>query len=50
MNQEAITLEDCLLNCEVNNQRAIINDGQVIDFEEDLSVQTNTTYIIFRHE
>lgn len=35
INKEAITIQDCLDNFEKKNRRAIINDGQVVDFERE---------------
>lgn len=35
INREAITIQDCLDNFEKKNRRAILNDGQVVDFEEE---------------
>lgn len=34
MNMEAITLQDCIENYEMKGQAAIINDGQVLGFEQ----------------
>ena len=50
MNMDAITLEDCLIHFEINSQRAVINDGHVIDFEEDLSFKTSTSYVLIFRE
>lgn len=33
MNYEAITIEDCIENYEMRGKSAIINDGQVVEFE-----------------
>ena len=35
INKEAITIQDCLDNYEMKNRRAILNDGQVVDFEKE---------------
>lgn len=35
INKEAITIQDCLDNFEKKNRRAILNDGQVVDFERE---------------
>lgn len=35
INPETITIQDCLDNFEKRNRRAICNDGQVVDFEEE---------------
>jgi hypothetical protein len=35
INKEAITIQDCLDNFEKKNRRAILNDGQVVDFEKE---------------
>ena len=35
INKEAITIQDCLDNYEKKNRRAILNDGQVVDFERE---------------
>ena len=45
MNMEIITLDDCLMQYEVNQQTTLINDGQVIGFEDDC-MELNTTYCI----
>ncbi len=50
MNMEVITLEDCLINYEVNYQTTTINDGQVIGFEEDLSMLNYAPHLIFKDE
>ncbi len=34
MNMEAITLQDCIDNYEKKGQAAVINDGQVLGFEQ----------------
>lgn len=34
MNMEAITLPDCIDNYEKKDQAAVINDGQVLGFEQ----------------
>lgn len=34
MNMEAITLQDCIDNYEKKDQAAVINDGQVLVFEQ----------------
>ncbi|MDD5935595.1 MAG: hypothetical protein PUC65_08570 [Clostridiales bacterium] len=50
MNMDIITLEDCLINYEVNNKTALINDGHVIDFKEEAINQTSIPYILIRNE
>jgi hypothetical protein len=35
MNMDAITLEDCIINYEVNNCTIIMNDGHVLGFVEE---------------
>ena len=35
INKEAITIQDCLDNYEKKNRCAILNDGQVVDFERE---------------
>lgn len=34
MNMEVITLQDCIDNYEKKDQAAVINDGQVLGFEQ----------------
>lgn len=34
MNMETITLQDCIENYEMKGKEAIINDGQVLGFEQ----------------
>lgn len=34
MNMETITLQDCIDNYEKKDQAAVINDGQVLGFEQ----------------
>lgn len=34
MNMEAITLQDCIDNYEMKGQAVVINDGQVLGFEQ----------------
>lgn len=34
MNMEAITLQDCIDNYEKKDQATVINDGQVLGFEQ----------------
>lgn len=34
MNMDIITLEDCIIQYEVNQQMVLINDGYIIGFEE----------------
>ena len=34
MNMEAITLQDCIDNYEKKDQAVVINDGQVLGFEQ----------------
>ena len=34
MNMDAITLDDCIINYEVNNCATILNDGHVLGFIE----------------
>lgn len=34
MNMEAITLQNCIENCEMKGQAAVINDGQALGFEQ----------------
>ena len=46
MNMDAITLEDCLLNYEVNNQVAIINDGHIMEFIDDESISLYMVYFL----
>lgn len=46
MNMDMITLEDCLLNYEVNNKSVIINDGKIIDFEDSTDIPLYTVYIV----
>ncbi len=48
MNMKVITLEDCLINYEVNYLVTIINDGQVIGFEEDVTISNYTPHLIFQ--
>ena len=50
MNMDAITLEDCLINYEVNYVRVIINDGHIIEFEEDLTLMPYTPYVLIYRE
>nr|DAI20881.1 MAG TPA: hypothetical protein [Bacteriophage sp.] len=34
MNMETITLQDCIENYEMKGQASVINDGQVLGFEQ----------------
>ena len=45
MNYDAVTLEECLIQYELNLQVAIINDGHIVAFEDDTSISFNTVYI-----
>ena len=47
MNMDAITLEDCIVNYEVNNCTTIMNDGHVLGFIEDEYQALTTPYTIF---
>ena len=40
MNMDAITIEDCMINYEVNNCATIINDGHVLKFIEEEPLRT----------
>ena len=33
MNYEAVTVQDCIDNCEKRNKSTVINDGQVVGFD-----------------
>lgn len=46
MNLDDVSLEDCLLQYEVNNQVAIINDGHITGFEDDKSISLYVAYFI----
>ncbi len=46
MNLDAISLDDCLLNYEVNSQVAIINDGHIIKFEDEESIPLYMIYYL----
>lgn len=46
MNLDAVTLEDCLLHHEVNNQVTIINDGHIVGFEDDQSISLHIVYFL----
>ena len=35
MNMETITLQDCIENYEMKGQASVINDGQVLGFEQE---------------
>lgn len=36
MELDLVTIEDCLIQYEVNQQTVLLNDGHVIGFEEEL--------------
>lgn len=46
MNLDDVSLEDCLLQYEVNNQVTIINDGHITGFEDDRSISLYVAYFI----
>lgn len=46
MNLDDVSLEDCLLQYEVNNQITIINDGHITGFEDDTSISLYVAYFI----
>lgn len=46
MNYDAITLEECLVQYELNLQTAKINDGHILAFEDDTSLLFNTVYAL----
>lgn len=40
MNLETVTVEDCVENYYRKNKVAILNDGKLIDFKEEIPTQT----------